>query len=59
MYKGNNPIALESQEMIIKAMLSIMETEPFKSITVKNLCERALVSRQTFYSLFNCVRKRY
>lgn len=54
MYKGNNPIALESQEMIIKAMLSSMETEPFKSITVKNLCERALVSRQTFYSLFDC-----
>lgn len=53
MYKGNNPTALQSQDMIIKGMLSIMETELFESITVKKLCEQSLVSRQTFYSLFD------
>lgn len=54
MYKGSNPTALQSQEMIIKGMLFIMETESFESITVKKICEHALVSRQTFYSLFEC-----
>ena len=53
MYKGNNPTALQSQEMIIKGMLSIMETKSFESITIKSICEHSLVSRQTFYSLFN------
>lgn len=54
MYKGNNPTALESQKMIIKGMLYLMKTQSFKSITIKSLCETSLVSRQTFYSLFNC-----
>ncbi|SCI03323.1 MULTISPECIES: TetR/AcrR family transcriptional regulator [unclassified Romboutsia] len=53
MYKGKNPTALQSQEMIIKGMLSIMETKSFESITIKSICEYALVSRQTFYSLFD------
>lgn len=53
MYKGNNPTALQSQEMIIKGILSIMENKSFESITIKSICEHSLVSRQTFYSLFN------
>lgn len=53
MYQGKNPKALQSQRMIIQALLSLMEEEPFVKITIKSICMRAMVSRQTFYALFD------
>lgn len=53
MYRGSNPTALQSQSMIIQALLALMQEEPFAKITVKAICARAMVSRQTFYSLFD------
>lgn len=53
MYQGNNPTALQSQKMIINALLRLMEKKEFSKISIKELCETAMISRQTFYSLFN------
>lgn len=53
MYKGNNPIALQSQKMITDALLLLMEQKQFSKIQIKELCESAKVSRQTFYSLYD------
>lgn len=53
MYQGNNPTALQSQKMIINALLRLMEKKEFSKINIKELCETAMISRQTFYSLFN------
>lgn len=52
MYKGNNPTALQSQKMITDALLLLMDEKDFAKINIKELCDKALVSRQTFYSLF-------
>lgn len=52
MYQGTNPTALLSQKMITEALLALMQEKSFAKINVKELCERALVSRQTFYALF-------
>lgn len=52
MYRGNNPTALQSQKMIIHALLKLMEEKEFSKINIKELCEKAMVSRQTFYTLF-------
>lgn len=53
MYQGNNPTALQSQKMIRDALLKLMETKEFSKINIKELCEKAMVSRQTFYTLFD------
>lgn len=53
MYRGNHPTALQSQKMIIDALLKLMEKKEFSKINIKELCAGAMVSRQTFYSLFD------
>lgn len=53
MYQGNHPTALQSQKMIVDALLKLMEEKEFSKINIKELCESAMVSRQTFYTLFN------
>ena len=52
MYQGRNRTALASQRQIARAMLELMGEEPFTGIAVAEICRRAEVSRQTFYSLF-------
>lgn len=52
MYRGNNPTALQSQKMIVEALLELMDEKEFSKINIKELCEKAMVSRQTFYTLF-------
>lgn len=53
MYSGNNPTALQSQKMIADALLELMENKEFAKINIKELCAKAQVSRQTFYTLFD------
>lgn len=53
MYHGNNPTALQSQKMLIDALLKLMEDKEFSKINIKELCKTAMVSRQTFYTLFD------
>ena len=52
MYQGNNPTALTSQKLLADALDELLGEKSFKEISVKELCTRSGVSRQTFYSLF-------
>lgn len=52
MYEGNNPIALHSREWLVDALLSLMEETPYAKITVRDICNKADLSRQTFYNFF-------
>ena len=52
MYQGNNPTAINSRDWLINALLSLMETRPYSKITVKDICAKADLSRQTFYNFF-------
>lgn len=52
LYKGTNPSALKSRDMIVSAMFALLKTTPYTSINVKLLTDEAKVSRQTFYALF-------
>lgn len=52
MYAGDNPIAKRSQRMLLAALEGLQEEKPFAEITVREICERSGVSRQTFYKLF-------
>lgn len=52
MYCGNNKTALTSQRQIADALLRLLEEQPYGDISVSEICKRAEVSRQTFYSLF-------
>ncbi len=52
MYDGNNPTALHSMEWLADALLSLMEEQDYSKITVKNICNKAGLSRQTFYNFF-------
>ncbi|MGL5616795.1 MAG: TetR/AcrR family transcriptional regulator, partial [Sarcina sp.] len=53
MYEGTNKIALQSQEMIAEAFMKELKNKPFNKISISELCNKALVSRQTFYSVFD------
>ena len=52
MYTGKNRTALASQRQIADTMTALMREMPYADISVAELCRRANVSRQTFYSLF-------
>lgn len=51
-YCGCNEKALSSQRAIARALLALMEAEPYAEISISALCRAAGVSRPTFYSLF-------
>ncbi len=67
MYIGNNVTALRSQQWIADGILSLMEEKPYCEISVKDICKRADLSRQTFYNVFDskdevlrfCLRSEY
>ena len=52
MYEGNNPKARESQRLLLEAFELLMAERNFADIPVSEICSRAGVSRQTFYTLF-------
>lgn len=52
MYQGSNKTACASQRQIADALLALLAELPFESVTVSAICQRAGVSRATFYSLF-------
>lgn len=53
MYTGSNKTALSSQQQIAEAFVSLLENRAYSSISVSEICKKAGVSRQTFYSLFS------
>ena len=52
MYEGKNPTALQSKRWIEQALLGLMREKNFPGITVREICARADLSRQTFYNLY-------
>ncbi len=53
MYSGNNPTALKSQQWLAEMLLELMEEKPYIDISIKDICTRADLSRQTFYNYFD------
>ncbi len=53
MYQGKSAVAARSQRWIANALVELMEDMPFRQITVKDICEKSGLSRQTFYNLFD------
>lgn len=47
-----NPISIRSKRRITEALLALMETEPFAKISVKDIVDKAGLTRQTFYHNF-------
>lgn len=53
MYSGTNPSALRSREWLRSALLQLLEKEKYTQITIKDICQQADLSRQTFYQIFD------
>lgn len=53
MYIGDNPTALQSQEWLVHATLTLMKEKPYNKITIRDICRQADLSRQTFYNFFS------
>ncbi len=53
MMKKKNPISARSKRLITEALLSIMEEEPFSKISIRDIVEKAGLTRQTFYHNFD------
>lgn len=49
MEKKQHPAALKSKQLIQNALIDILRVKNFQDITVSQLCDRAGVSRRTFY----------
>jgi len=53
MYTGENPTALRSREWLREALLRLLEEQRYTQITIKDICAKADLSRQTFYQIFD------
>lgn len=47
-----NPVAAQSKQMLLIALLELMEYKPYSSISIKELAECAGLDRKTFYRNF-------
>lgn len=52
MYCGTHKKALKSQKHLAEALYELMKEKKFSDITVSEICKKAGISRQTFYSLY-------
>ena len=52
MYIGNNPTAQKSQRWIADALIELMKQKSYARITVRDICVKADLVRQTFYNCF-------
>ncbi|MDD6038546.1 MAG: TetR/AcrR family transcriptional regulator [bacterium] len=48
-----NPIALQSKNMYVRALLDLMQEKPYNQISISELSGKADLSRRTFYRLFH------
>lgn len=53
MYTGNNPKALLSIKLITEAFKELFSKKKYEDINVKSICNKADVSRQAFYNVFD------
>lgn len=52
MIDRDNPISVRSKRLITEALLELMETVPFSKISIRDIVEKAGLTRQTFYHNF-------
>lgn len=52
MYSGKNPSALRSKEWIRIAFLELLKNKKYSQLTIKEICNQADLSRQTFYQIY-------
>ena len=52
-FKKKNPMAEKSKKWLTDALLEIMKNKPYNKITIKEISDKALLSRRTFYRNFN------
>jgi AcrR family transcriptional regulator len=53
MQKGQiHPAAIRSKNLIVKSLLNLMKEVPYSKITIKNITDRAVLTRRTFYAHF-------
>lgn len=53
MYQGSNPIAKRSQDWLANALLELLRMKSYSQINIKGICDKADLSRQTFYQMFD------
>ena len=53
MYEGDNPTAIQSIEWLKNALLLLMKEISYNKIKIKDICEKANLTRQTFYNFFD------
>lgn len=53
MYSGKNPSALRSQQWLADSLVDLMKVKEFQYISVKEICQKADLTRQTFYQIFS------
>ena len=53
MYTGDNQTAIRSMKWIEESLIRLLENNQYKKITVKDICNEADLSRQTFYQMFD------
>lgn len=52
MYKGKHKTAVKSQKVIAEAFFDILKEKSYYDVSIKEICMKAGISRQTFYSLY-------
>ncbi len=52
MYQGSNKTALCSQKNIAGSFIELLREKEYSKISISEICQKAGVSRQTFYTLF-------
>lgn len=53
MYHGDNPTAQKSQQWIAQSVIELMTVKPYSELSIRDICKKADLSRQTFYNLFD------
>ncbi|GAU79266.1 TetR/AcrR family transcriptional regulator [Fusibacter sp. 3D3] len=51
-HSKENPSARRSKQMLVSALLKLMEKEEFNLITIQEITDKAVLSRRTFYRHF-------
>ncbi len=52
MYTGKHKTAVKSQKLIAESFFKLLQEKAYYDVSIKEICTKAGISRQTFYSLY-------
>lgn len=52
MYTGKHKTAVKSQKLIAESFFDLLQEKAYYDVSIKEICAKAGISRQTFYSLY-------